>query len=223
MNRTSFAHLRLVAVSIVATGLFVTSCKKEDDPIIPPSNPIVFTIYGFPISDGSYWIYQEERTDSDGVVIQNGAIDSVYVEGDTTIGLYTYKKIKTVVLSGSSWFPQQALRIVRDSAGYLVDVYGEYMEHDNFTDTLHFQDYGGQVHAWYFMRHRDSVVTVPAGTFETIDYEGHMYAQDPNYPWPVPRYTHHLLADGIGMILYRTYFVSSPDYIQQRLARYSIQ
>lgn len=222
MNRTSLAHLRLVAVSIAATGLLFTSCKKEDDPIIPPANPPAPIIYGFPITDGSYWVYQEERTDSDGVVIQTGAIDSVYVEGDTIIGANTYKKIRTVV-TGSSFFPNQPLAILRDSAGYLVDVHGEYMEHDNFTDTLRFVNYSGLVHAWYFMRHRDSVVTVPAGTFTTIDYEGHMYAQDPNYPWPVPRYTHHLLADGIGMIFYRTYFVSSPDYIQKRLVSYSIQ
>jgi hypothetical protein len=222
MNRTSFAASRLVAGIVFATAVALSSCKKDDPTIPPPSSTADPRIYGFPITDGSYWVYQEERTDSDGVVIQTGAIDSMYVDGDTIIGLYTYKKIRTVV-SGSSFFPNQPLSIVRDSAGYLVDTYGEYMEHDNFTDTLRFIDYSGLVHAWYFMRHRDSVVTVPAGTFTTIDYEGHLYAQDPNYPWPIPRYTHHVLADGIGTILYRTYFVSSPDYIQRRLLRYSIQ
>lgn len=221
MNRTSFAASRLVACIAFATAVAFSSCKKEEDPVLPPSNPPASTIYGFPITDGSYWVYQEERTDSDGVVIQTGAIDSMYVEGDTVIGANTYKKIRTVV-TGSSYFPNQPLSIVRDSAGYLVDVYGEYIEHDNFTDTLKSVDYSGWVLGWYFMRHPDSVVTVPAGTFTTIDYEGHLYSQDPNYPWGVPRYTHRLLADGIGMIFYRTYFVSSPDYIQQRLISYHI-
>jgi len=226
MFRTSLAPKRLVtysAFALLTISLAFSSCKKEDDPEIPITPPVVTNAYSFPMTDGSYWVYQQERTDSDGVVVQAGAIDSLYVEGDTVIGATTYKKIRTITSSGSQFFPAQGLAICRDSAGYMVGPLGSYIDFYNFTDTLNYHDYSGMINAWYFMRHRDSSVTVPAGTFTTIDYEGHLYATDPNYPWSTLRHTHQVFADGVGKIVDILYFYSSPDYIQRRLIRYHIQ
>ncbi len=224
MFRTSLAPNCMVNFGVLTTltvALTFSSCKKDEDPIIPPTPP-PSTAYQFPITNGSYWIYQQEQTDSDGVVTQSGAIDSTYVEGDTTIGVNTYKKIRTVTGPGNQYFFFQALILVRDSAGYIVGTSGDFIEHTNFQDTLKYNDYSGLLDAWYFMRHEDSSVTVPAGTFLTIDYEGHMYATDPNYPWPVPRYTHVIFADGIGKITEVLYYLSQPGYVQKRLIRYQI-
>lgn len=159
-----------------------------------------------------------------GNVTQVGTTDSVYVEGDTLIGANTYKKIKTFVRPGNVYSWTTPLALIRDSAGYLVNERGVFIEHTNFTDTLAYSDMGpGVVNAWYFMRHADSSVTVPAGTFLTIDYEGHMYATDTNYWHPVPRYTHRLFADGVGMITEILYYYTQPGYVQRRLISYHIQ
>jgi hypothetical protein len=224
MNRTSLAGTGLGVLSAITFLTFsLSSCHKEEDPITPVNPTPTSTAYSFPITDGSYWVYQQEQTDSDGVITQAGATDSVYVEGDTIIGANTYKKIRTFTSPGNTYFLAQPLTLVRDSAGYLVDVNGQFIEHDNFTDTLRYVDYGGIVDGWYFMRHKDSTVTVPAGTFTTIDYEGHMYNTQPGYPWPIPRYTHQIFADNIGKITEVQYFVSQPGYIQRRLLSYHIQ
>lgn len=223
MNRTSVFGLARIVCPILFITLSLASCKKEEDPQPEPVNPPASTAYSFPLTDGSYWVYLHELTDSNGTVTQTGSTDSVYVDGDTVIGSHTYKKIRTVRNpAGSYWIPSEALAIVRDSAGYIVNITGAFVEHDNFSDTLHYADYSGAVNAWYFMKHEDSLVTVPAGTFSTIDYEGHMYATDPNYLWAVPRYTHQLYADGVGKVREILYFYSSPGYVQRSLVSYHI-
>ncbi|HTF03497.1 MAG TPA: hypothetical protein VK826_05700, partial [Bacteroidia bacterium] len=150
---------------------------------------------------------------------------SAYVEGDTIVGANTYKKIRTVQGSGSQFFlPVYPLELVRDSAGYIVDVNGEFIEHTNFTDTLKYFDFGpGMCDGWYFMRHKDSSVTVPAGTFLTIDYECHMHSIFPNPNLPALRYTHEVFANGIGKIVQTTFYSNSASYYQRRLLRYHIQ
>lgn len=226
MKRTSHSSVgsRMTTFIVLLTlSAAVTSCHKEE-PLVPIDNGgITSTMYHLPITDGSYWIYQQEQTDSDGVITNYGPVDSVYVDGDTVIGAYTYKKIRTVTSTPNTFFAPEPLVFYRDSAGYLVDQSGAFIEHDNFTDTLEYRNYSGVVDAWYFMRHRDSSVTVPAGTFNTIDYEGHLYATIPNYPLPIPRYTHELYADNVGKIAEVTFYLSNPGYIQRRLIRYHIQ
>ncbi|MGL4599048.1 MAG: hypothetical protein ACRCYO_16130, partial [Bacteroidia bacterium] len=79
------------------------------------------------------------------------------------------------------------------------------------------------VDVWHFMKHPDSLVTVPAGTFQTVDYKGHAYALVPNYPWGSPRYSHRLFANNVGEILQRLHFFSAQNHIQRSLLRYHIQ
>lgn len=211
----------ITASFILALSFAISSCKKEEE--IPDPTPVPQqTAYAFPVTDGSYWIYVHETTDGSGSVTQTGGTDSVFVEGDTVIGSHTYKKIRTINQSTPTYFPPAQLQIVRDSAGYLVDPAGGFIEHTNFTDTLLYVDHAGIVDSWYFMRHQDSSVTVPAGTFTTIDFQGEMYATDPNYAYGIPRFTHRIMADQVGVVQERLYYYSSPGYIQRRLVRYHI-
>ncbi|HTF03833.1 MAG TPA: hypothetical protein VK826_07390 [Bacteroidia bacterium] len=225
MFRTSLAPKRLVSSGIfvaLAITLAFTSCKKEDEPEIPNNPPAPATAYSFPLTDGSYWIYQHEQTDSAGNITQVGTTDSVYVDGDTTVGANTYKKIRTYRAPGPGYLALWPLQLLRDSAGFIVDVNGEFIEHTNHTDTLLHKDEPGFYNSWYFMRHIDSLVTVPAGTFTTIDYEGHVYASI-STPYPSPRYIHQFLADGIGTVMEVKYYFSQSGYIQRRLISYHIQ
>lgn len=228
MNRTSSAGTRLGVLTtsfVLATSIAISSCKKDEEPVTPMPEPVPQqTASSFPITTGSYWIYVHEQTDAAGNITMTGGTDSVYVEGDTIIGSHTYKKIRSVVLTTPNYMLWQTLQIVRDSAGYLVDPTGAYVEHTNFTDTLRYDDIGpGIVNAWYFMEHEDSSVTVPAGTFTTVDYKGHMYATDPGYPHGIPRYTHRIWADQVGLVQEVVYYYSQPGYVQRSLVDYHIQ
>lgn len=224
MNRTfrkTCSFSREVIILVVFSTLMI-SCDKEE--IQTPNNPNpTVTAYHFPITDGSYWIYQHEQTDSIGNIIAVGAIDSTFVEGDTVIGSNTFKKIRTVLSPGNAYYPTQSLTLLRDSAGYLVKPNGSFVEHTNFTDTLGQNTTPGYYYSWYFMGHEDSVVTVPAGTFQTIDYLQEVHVTLPNYPHANLRYTHQLFSDGIGTIAEIVFFLNSPDYVQRRLLRYRIQ
>lgn len=179
-------------------------------------------MYHFPLTDGSYWLYQQEQTDSLGNVTQTGAVDSVYVAGDTVIGAYTYKRIRTVTGPGSSYFITAPLSYVRDSAGYLVNSDGSYIQHDNFTDTLRVRVEPGLYNGYFFMRHPDSLVTVACGTFQTIDYEEDVYSTVSTYPHPMLRHTHEIFADGIGKVADIRYYYSQSGYIQKRLITYYV-
>jgi hypothetical protein len=217
---------RNAAIALLCATALV-SCKKEttdlDTARVDPNSPPL-TMYHLPITTGSYWIYQHEQTDSVGNVLAVGSVDSMFVAGDSLIGSVTYKKIVTIPGLGNQFFYTPSnLQLLYDSGGYLVNPSGEFIQQDNFVDTLKY-DYVPLVYnAWFFMRHKDSLVTVPAGTFQTIDYEMHVYALQPNYPYGVPRYSHQLFANNVGKILETQYYMSVPNYNQRRLVRYHIQ
>ena len=204
------------------TTALLSSCRKDqEDPVNP--QPPASTAYSFPVTDGSYWLYIQEQTDPSGNITQTGHIDSVYVDGDTVIGANTYKRIRTYMYPGAGWFPYYGVDCVRDSAGYLVHPDGSFIEHDNFTDTLAIDSMPGYYVSYFFMRHADSIISVPAGSFTTIDYERTVYHTFPTYPYPSPRHTHNFLANGIGKVKEVKYYFSQPGYIQRRLVSYHIQ
>jgi hypothetical protein len=225
MKSNFFSSSRSIVLLAAASAITLIACKKEG-PITEVQSPAQSpqaSMYNLPLTTGSYWIYQNEQLDSNGILINTGACDSMFVEGDSTIGANVYKKIRTIRGFGNGYFPLTAMTLLRDSAGYHVNPQGEFIEHDNFTDTINNYNVQNTVDVWYFMEHEDSLVTVPAGTFQTIDYKGHAYALVPNYPWPSPRFTHRLFANNIGEVRQQLHYFSSPDYIQRSLLRYHIQ
>lgn len=226
MKTNTFA-LRAGLLALTGAALF-SACKK-DDPAAPvtqqPNNPSSTSNY-IPITDGSYWIYQEESTDSLGTVTNVYSVDSTFVAGDTTIGANTYKRIITTTLSGSSMYFFTTELYLRDSSGYIVDRDGEFIAFDNHTDTLRTVTIPVDTFLlteYFFVRHINASVTVPAGTFLTVDYTSDNYYNDPAYNHPNPRQTHRLFADNVGLVSESRYFLMQSGYVQKRLLRYHIQ
>lgn len=227
MKTNTFA-LRAGLLALTGAALF-SACKK-DEPAAPvtqqPNNPASTSTY-IPITDGSYWIYQEESTDSLGTVTNVYSVDSTFVAGDTTIGANTYKRIITTTLSGSSMYFFTTELYLRDSSGYIVDRNGDYIPFANHTDTLRTVtipvDTNYTLTEYFFMRHIDSTVTVPAGTFQTVNYRSDNYYDDPAYNHPNPRHSHRIFAENVGEIVQIKYFLSQAGYVQKRLLRYHIQ
>ena len=96
-------------------SVLIASCSKCDDemPATQQSDPNYF-----PLSQGSYWVYDWVKIDTLGNESSFNRRDSIYVAGDTLINNQNYK-----VLKGESFNPTLPL-FYRDSSGFLVNEKG---------------------------------------------------------------------------------------------------
>lgn len=200
--------------------LLITSCKKD------PPEEIINTVGSvkeyFPLTPGSYWIYQQYKKDiGTGDFVASNILDSVYVYQDTVINGNTFTILRA---SGNLLFPHSL--ILRDSGDYLIDESGSiFLSSSNFTDTLY--SYANSfVYTAYKMDDKDSVITTPAGTFPTINYKGfaHLLTDCPD----TVRTIHNFYSKGIGRVKSATFYSSTfclPEqlWVEDRLERYHIE
>jgi hypothetical protein len=204
----------------------LTSCnKRELDPIIiildaPTTDVAARTVEDFfPMSVGSYWIYEWVTVDTLGGETPYGANDTVMVIGDTVLNGNTF-----AILEGT-WLSNQSRRwYYRDSADYVLTDYGGKLFTVNQTsDTLgsSHQPFSGWMYK--YMATPPASINTPAGCFHSIyDAKTDLYPDDPNYPWGAPRSDHSYFAEGIGNVLQIVYYLSSPSYLHRRLTDYYI-
>jgi len=207
-----------------AVILLVIACKK-DNPIqqdpAPPAPPVPPPNYT-PMSTGSYWVYEWYVVDSSGNAVVKNITDSVYITGDTIIGSYTY------AIQEGTWFGFSPFRdFLRDSSGYLANSSGRiFFSATNYTDTLYiWNPMTGQTMGYTKMNDIGEMVSVPAGTFSTLNAEyivvnligtwlciGAFDIHDNQY------------ADNVGKV--RATFQLTPDFqcrvFEQRLVHYHI-
>jgi hypothetical protein len=210
--KTLFPFALLILVSAV-------SCKKDNIDPNPPADPAPETANGFPLTIGSYWIYENTTIDTNNVETVNvsNPSDSCYISGDSVIGGKTYLVFVGTIAN------ENAVFFRRDSSGYMVDNYGKiYYSKTNFTDVLQSGSVPGYVDYSYKMVGPLTSVSVPAGVFPSYDFQGILVFTSA-YPWDNPRYTHSYYAGGVGLVREINFFTSSPNYIARRLLRYHIQ
>jgi hypothetical protein len=218
--------MKKIAITLLSVSAIIAGCKKENEPepvhtcpTDPPSDK-----YTFKQSIGSYWIYESVNLDSNYNSLSSYSIDSVYIPRDTMINGKQYFIKESVTLSGSGMTPGMLyLAPVRDSAGYIVYVNGSYIKHDDFTNILNV--YSSTIPPYtsiYRMAYKDSVVTVPAGTFSTIDYLQQITFQDPAYTGNRIKYNHTIMANGIGTVFKSMRFYMGSNQLGLRLLRYHI-
>ena len=207
---------------IVLSMILFISCKKEYitnyySSCTTASNN---STYHFPINTGSYWIYEENEVDPLGNVVNHLCTDSTIVTGDTIIGNSTFKIIRTFSLQGSSvnsanYFP----KFLRDSLGFIVDPYGQFLDQSDFTTVYHYNITGFSIDAQLFRI--SNAVNTPAGIFSVIDLQKKYFPNDPNYPYGI-RTGHEMYADSVGLIRSTLFFYSGPNPFERRLIRYNI-
>lgn len=225
-TRSSFrkSTVSFFAAVVILSLYSLPGCRKSPDemPPLPAPSGTTQTVYNFPLTLGSYWIYEHTLLDSNFNVVSTGAIDSVFICGSTVINGDTFLVFDQQT-NGSPTYAMPGFiygsYYLRDSAGYIVHPSGYFVEHDNFQDTL--DTYSIPALTTYsFMRHPDSILTVPAGTYPTIDYRTDHYFTNPQY---MDRSGHKFYADDIGVVSWITFYVQSGYYFQRRLLRYHIQ
>ena len=206
--------------------LFIAACEKTN-PHNPDDDPdqLVSSDY-FPLSTGSFWIYQNVDIDPLGVEKTRAETDSVIITGDTLINgkLYSVFEGTNYPFNGRNW---GIIDILRDSAGYIVNHAGEVkFSFTNFSDTLYVRREIFREELLYtltyMMQHEDLPITVPAGEFEVKNFIGTVLSEKEIEGIPNPRYLNNYYAEGVGNVL-RTYlFFNSPKIIEKRLLRYHI-
>lgn len=209
--------MKKILYSSLVLAVCFCSCKKDKDatPTPVPSSPTATTNY-FPLSVGSYWIYDTYNLDTNGVETYVST-DSCYISNDTVIGGNTYSVFHASLLFPTSTYYR------RDSSGYLVDQVGKiYFSNTNFTDTLRYDSLPGYFSGFGKMISPSTSVSVPAGTFSVYDFMQTTTILTSGYIWENPRITHHYYADGVGIVNETLTFVGSPGYIGRKLVRYNI-
>jgi hypothetical protein len=208
-------------IAFIMAVAFLSSCQKEDDNAVKTSY--------MPLRIGNYWIYQEFRIDTSGNEIASSKLDSVIIKRDTLINHKKYYVLEGTNYPFSHYW--DIIDILRDSSGYIVNQNGtvRFAEKD-FRDTLVYRaesniyDNNDTLYTiTYHMERNNNAVTVPAGTFEVLNFKGTViaYMNTPGIKWP--RYTNCYYASGIGKIMETYIYISSLQSIEKRLVRYHIQ
>ena len=196
----------------------MTSCQTEDvNPELRKSNYL-------PLEVGNYWVYQHYRIESVGNEFLLEEVDSVVITKDTIIRNERYL-VMEVISTNPMW---NKTEIVRDSAKHLVNHLGHiHFSETNFSAVLYTyyecqNEFNDTLFSISFqMQDPEVEVTVPAGTFEVLNYKGTLevllyFEENSN------RILNRYYAPNIGKILHTYYYLPSDYTFERRLARYHI-
>jgi hypothetical protein len=207
---------------VVVAMIFLAACDKNDEP-----DPQIRLNYQ-PLSLGSYWVYENFSIHPDGSENPMSRIDSVAITRDTIIRgekYFVFEAINTAS-EQSQW---SILRIVRDSLSYLVNEKGAILFAENhFNEILyeHFEvSYNTDTVAelYYQMKVDPSNYTVPAGSFDVLNYQGEVISyMVPDPEQPALYYLNNLYARDVGRVLRTGIWLTSGALWEQRLVRYYI-
>ena len=170
---------------LIALIFSIFTCKKDSPqdilPPIPPSAPNYF-----PFTIGNYWIYDHYKVnDTTGVEEQLNAADTIRIIGEKIINDKTYY----VFEQREYWLNNNAEMdtvYYRDSSGYIVDLEGTItfssVDFNNIirVDSLGFEMYFSE----YSVSDTTENITVPAGTFECLNFKGKFNNTNPDNDKP---------------------------------------
>ena len=207
---------RLFVLVLVVLSVLTFSCKKSSN----DSTPVTQADY-YQLKVGNYWIYQGYQIDSSGAIKPENLWDSAHIEKDTIIGGNTYYNLwaKFTGCIGDQ-FPSY----LRDSSGYLVNHLGvRGCSVDHFKDTLYIDSANKKLCMGYgLMTGKDSLVTVPAGSFPSITSRMKVVPTQTTDPHPI-RYSYGVYGKNIGMIKSHSFFYEGGQQFESRLVRYKVQ
>jgi hypothetical protein len=207
---------RLFILVFAILSILTFSCKKSSNETTSST-----TVDYYKLKVGNYWIYQSFKLDSNGVATPQNNFDSAYIEKDTMIrGNNYYKLWENHYVLGNTQFPSY----IRDSSGYLVNSSGYRLCSDNdFTDTLGVDTIQAALFRGYIkMTGKDSVVTVPAGSFPSITVRMKVVLTNPATPHPI-RYIYDVYGKNIGRIKTHNFYFNTYQQFEGRLVRYKVQ
>jgi len=205
---------KLIILVMAILSILTFSCKKTTTDTTSVPKPDYYQL-----KVGNYWVFQYFTIDSNGVAIPKNQWDSVYIEKDTVISGNTFYK-EWEDFSNGMQFPSY----LRDSSGYLIsNLGGRLCSDDNFTDILGIDTNNLWLFTGYVkMTGKDSVVTVPAGTFQSITCRMKVVPTQTNDPHPI-RYSYYVYGKNVGRIKSHNFYYNADQHFEYRLVRYRVQ
>jgi len=206
---------KLIVLSLTMALLY--ACQKITNSEISAESSYT------PMEIGKYWIYAHYLIDANGHAIPQSRTDSVIITGDTLVNGSRYYVFKgtNYPWNGSQW---QTIAMLRDSSGYLLDVNGNIrFAEDNFSEVLARKtetQNGDTLYTLTFkMEVMSGMITVPAGSFETLNYRGTVTMPHERPGIQNPRYINTLYAKETGKILETYFFLNDARINEKRLLR----
>lgn len=210
--------MKLKLFGIFLLLIFICSCKKES--VIAPCEPSVSNSY-FPMTVGSYWVYQWYKIDSSGTEeLLDGKKDTITVIKDTLIDASIFKKIQE---NNSFLNTPIVIQYRRDSLGFLIDPQNNiYFSSSNLTDTLKVIS-NSNFKIIYKMEIPPAPIETAAGVFDCLNFQGEVTSFLP-VSWS-NQWLNFYYAKGVGKIQENLFFFSNADINQfhRRLIEYHIE
>lgn len=210
----------LFASSVV---LFVTACKKDEDPAPSPAPGPSYSVSDFSkLAVGNYWVYQKSNLDTAGNVSSVTAnYDSLFVSGTSVVNGNTYavlsKALNGTVIPGMQELRRDSADCIVDGNGRIVFRYGVFDQIAwTYVDPFVFQ------YEWY-LSSAINTINVPAGTFSAHSLNCEL-TQLGNIP--VPPTDRDLVtwwAPGVGKVRDDSYYALSGTGVRRDLVRYLVQ
>lgn len=199
------------------------SCNENDE---NPIDDLPVIVDYLPMQTGNYWIYGHYEIDTLGKVTDEARTDSVVITGDTLINNKQY-----FIFEGTN-YPYNAawgiIDLLRDSSGYIVNAQGVIkFTYRNFDDILVSKTEiiaGDTIYSLeYRMVNPDSIITVPAGSFSVLDYQGTVKTAEDLPGIDNPRFLNNFYADEVGRVVETYFYLNHPSIHEKRLVRYKAE
>jgi hypothetical protein len=201
----------------------IISCNEDDN---GTPDDLAETPCYFPLSVGSYWIYNSYEIDSQKNEILIGENDTTFITGDTAINGNTY-----FVFYGKRWVvgTMKMEKYYRDSSGFIVNPTGEIVfAVTDRTDTL-FRDNpvdgDSSLCKYGIIEIYPGEISVPAGVFDSL-YNYRLNITFLDTPGEDVGNLYNFFAPNIGRItrqnFYMHEFMEEGIYYEERLVDYYI-
>ena len=205
--------------------LFVFACKKDKATDPEPVPQISINDY-FPMTVGNYWIYDIYKVDTSGVEEQYPYSDTIRIIAEEDIDGKTY-----LVAEIDTWLSTSNKKdtiLYRDSSSYLIDSEGNFFLSLNMDESvIQSKTYNQTPYVSDYVM-ADSMVsfTVPAGTFDCIDFQGLFYSTDPEVPYEnyPTRIAHNCYSKDVGIVYQNIFYAYSiKSNYERRLREYHLE
>ena len=209
--------MKLRIIFFTSLLLFFFSCKKKDCDLPEEAQ---FNQAYYPLTPGSYWIYQWYRVDTLGNEwIMENTVDTIRVLKDTLIDGNIYAKIRDYNTVENS---EPAIYFRRDSSGHLVDQRNNiFFSSGNFVDILHHVFSPGLFEINFKMDIPTHRISTPIGEYDCLNFQGEVIPII-STSWD-KRYLNNFFSKGVGLVMETTFFFSSEYNMERRLTEYHIE
>ncbi|QRM88050.1 hypothetical protein FG167_02025 [Lacinutrix sp. WUR7] len=198
------------------------SCNSDDDD--NNSSEAEDNFYALTVGNSWEYRYYDLDTSSDSFVAST-IVENVSIVSTEEIEGETYFKFRYFVTGNdvnSLNYPLngESFRYFREDSESLVDDSNTIIFLRENHDEVLIGNLSGPILQYLRLAEDTHVLTTNAGTFETLDME--LYARDGDGN-PYPGISHYYYAEGIGLVLNTTTFISTEQhFLERRLESYSI-